>query len=123
MHWRGKQADARVLIDTGHGLKQADGRGVLILELAAVLPLFSAEEGIRLLAGEWEKIEKLEPLAFGSLGNADGRLWGFYADEVKLYFGEKERNQKTLFVGISKEGFSGAYEGLIPPCFIEEEWA
>lgn len=120
--WRGKQAEGRVLIDTGHGLKQEDGRGVLILELAAVLPLFLPGEGVRLLAGEWEKIEGLESLAFGSLGNADGRLWGFYADEGKLYFGEKEIIHKNIFVGISKDGFSGAYEGLTPPCLLEEEW-
>lgn len=120
---RGKRTEGRVLIDTGHGLKQADGRGVLILELAAVLPLFSAEEGIWLLAGEWEKIQGLESLAFGSLDNPDGRLWGFYADEVKLYFAERERIHRALFVGISQEGFSGAYEGLIPPSLSEEEWA
>ena len=48
---QGRCAEVRVLIDTGNGLKQADDRGVAILEMQAVLPLFSAEEGVRLLSG------------------------------------------------------------------------
>jgi stage II sporulation protein GA (sporulation sigma-E factor processing peptidase) len=48
---QGRCAEVRTLIDTGNGLKQADDRGVAILEMQAVLPLFSAEEGIRLLSG------------------------------------------------------------------------
>lgn len=123
VYWRGRQADGRVLIDTGNGMKQADGRGVVILELAALLPLFTAEEYVWLLAGEWERIAELEMLPFGSLGNADGKLWGICAEEVRLYFGEKEKIHKNSFVGISKEGFSGAYEGLTSPCLLEEERA
>lgn len=48
---QGRCAEVRVLIDTGNGLKQEDDRGVAILEMQAVLPLFSAEEGVRLLSG------------------------------------------------------------------------
>ena len=44
---QGRCAEVRVLIDTGNGLKQADDRGVAILEMQAVLPLFSAEEGVQ----------------------------------------------------------------------------
>lgn len=121
--WRGRQADGRVLIDTGNGLKQEDGRGVVILELAAMLPLFTAEESVYLLAGEWERLEQLESLPFGSLGNSNGQLWGICAEELRLCFGEKQVIQKDIFVGISIEGFSGAYEGLTPPDLLEEEMA
>lgn len=116
--WRGKQAEGRALIDTGNGLRQQDGRGVAVLEIAALLPLFTAEESVRILSGE---MEGLEFLPFTSLGNPDGRLWGIRAETLILSFGEKNIVHKNIFLGISMEAFTGSYEGLVPPCLLEEE--
>lgn len=116
--WRGKQAEGRTLIDTGNGLRQQDGRGVAVLEIAALLPLFTAEESVRILSGE---MEGLEFLPFTSLGNPDGRLWGIRAETLILSFGEKNIVHKNIFLGISMEAFTGSYEGLVPPCLLEEE--
>ena len=116
--WRGRCAEARTLIDTGNGLRQADGRGVAILELRAVLPLFSAEESVRLLSGERKG---LEWLAFSSLGNPDGRLWGIRAEELVLFFGEKSIRHRDIFVGIAAEAFTGSYEGIVPPSLWKED--
>lgn len=117
---RGRWAEARVLIDTGNGLRQRDGRGVVILELPVLLPLFSAAEGMALLRGE-RTLRGMEPLAFTSLGNADGRLWGVRMEELRLCYGEKTVTHRDILVGMTTEGFTGAYEGLTPPCLLEEE--
>ncbi|MBR4015325.1 MAG: sigma-E processing peptidase SpoIIGA [Anaerotignum sp.] len=117
--WRGRRAEGRVLIDTGNGLRQEDGRGVVVLESAAVRSLFSPEEQMALLSGERRGLA-LESLAFTSLGNPDGRLWGIRAERLELFFGEQTICHKDIFVGISFEGFTGAYEGLTPPCLLEE---
>ena len=63
----------------------------------------------------------LEWLSFTSLGNPDGRLWGIRAEKLLLSFGEKKIIHKNIFVGINMEEFAGAYEGLVPPCLLEEE--
>ena len=118
--WRGKQAEGRILIDTGNGLRQKDGRGVAVLEMAALLPLFTAEENVALLSGQREGLP-LEYLSFTSLGNPDGKLWGLRAEELHLSFGERHIVHKNIFVGISLEAFTGSYEGLVPPCLLEEE--
>lgn len=115
--WRGRGVECRLLIDTGNGLREK-GRGVAVAELAALLPLFSPEEQVRLLSGSREG---LEWLSFTSLGNPEGRLWGIRAERLRLGFGEKEIIHKNIFVGISMEDFTGAYEGLVPPCLLEEE--
>lgn len=115
--WRGRGIESRMLIDTGNGLKE-QGRGVAVMELSALLPLFSREEQVRLLSGERFG---LEWLAFTSLGNPDGKLWGIRAEKLILSFGEKQVIHKNIFVGINEDEFSGAYEGLVPPCLIEEE--
>lgn len=116
--WRGRYTEVRTLIDTGNGLRQADGRGVAILELQAVLPLFTAEEGVRLLSGERAG---LEWLAFSSLGNPDGRLWGIRAEKLVLFFGEKSICHRDIFVGIAEEAFTGSYEGIVPPSLWKED--
>lgn len=116
--WREKRAEGRALIDTGNGLRQKDGRGVAVLEINALLPLFTAEESIRILSGQ---MEGLEYLPFTSLGNPDGKLWGIRAKKLILSFGEQSIVHKNIFVGISMEAFTGAYEGLVPPCLLEEE--
>ena len=116
--WRGKRAEGRTLIDTGNGLRQQDGRGVAVLEIAALLPLFTAEESVRILSGE---LEGLEFLPFTSLGNPDGKLWGIRAEKLTLSFGEQQITHKDIFLGISMETFTGSYEGLVPPCLLEEE--
>lgn len=108
------------MIDTGNALCQQDRRGVAILEIDALLPLFTAEEGMRLLSGERKGLG-LEFLPFSSLGNPDGRLWGIRAEELILSFGEKSIIHKNIFLGISMESFKGSYEGLAPPCLLEEE--
>lgn len=115
--WRGKGVECRVLIDTGNGLKE-NGRGVAVMELSVLLPLFSPEESVRILSGN---MEGLEYLSFTSLGNPDGRLWGIRGEKLVLSYGEKQVIHKNSFVGINMEGFAGAYEGLIPPCLLEEE--
>lgn len=117
--WRGKTAEARTLIDTGNGLRQADGRGVAILEMQAVLPLFSAEERVALLSG---RRDGLDSLAFSSLGNPDGRLWGVQAEELRLFFGERCICHRDIFVGIAEDAFTGSYEGIVPPALLKEEW-
>lgn len=117
VHWRGKTAEGYALIDTGNGLRQGDGRGVVVLEIAALLPLFSPEESVALLSGAREG---LEHLPFTSLGNPDGRLWGIRADELLLCFGEKQIRHRAIFVGITFDAFTGAYEGLVPPCLLKE---
>ncbi|MGN1231169.1 MAG: sigma-E processing peptidase SpoIIGA [Anaerotignum sp.] len=118
--WRGKQAEGRTLIDTGNGLRQPDGRGVAVLEMAALLSLFSPEESVRILSGRMEGLG-LEFIPFTSLGNPDGKLWGIRAEQLILSFGEKSILHKNIFLGISMETFTGSYEGLVPPCLLEEE--
>lgn len=112
-----KWVEGRVLIDTGNGLKK-NGKGVIVMELSTVLPLFSAEEGEKLICGEREH---LEPMHYTSLGNPEGALWGFLAEECKICFGEKTISYHGLYIGISFDFFKGGYEGLIPPCLLEED--
>ena len=114
--WREKRAEGRALIDTGNGLRQRDGRGVAVLEIGTLLPLFTAEESVRILSGQ---MEGLEWMPFTSLGNPDGRLWGIRAEKLVLSFGEKNIVHRNIFLGISMDGFTGAYEGLVPPCLLE----
>ncbi len=109
--------EGRCLIDTGNGLKK-DGKGVIVMELGVVLPLFSQEDGEKLLLGEKTG---LVPVNYTSLGNPEGALWGFVARECKISFGEKTINHKELYIGISFDFFKGGYEGLIPPCLLEED--
>ena len=115
--WRGKSVEGRMLIDTGNELKEK-GRGVAVVQLSALLPLFSKEEQVSLLSGYRKG---LEWMAFTSLGNPDGRLWGIRAGKLVLSFGEKKIIQKHIFVGINENDFTGAYEGLVPPCLLKEE--
>lgn len=115
--FRGKGIEGRMLIDTGNGL-QEQGRGVAVVQLSALLPLFSREEQMRILSGN---MTGLEWLSFSSLGNPDGRLWGIRAEKLILSFGEERIVHKNIFVGINMEDFTGAYEGLVPPCLLEEE--
>ena len=113
---QGRGVEGRMLIDTGNGL-QENGRGVVVAELSLLLPLFSREDQVRLLSGD---MEGLEWLPFTSLGNPQGRLWGIRAEKLVLSFGERKIMQKDIFIGINRDGFTGAYEGLIPPCLLEE---
>ncbi|WP_352399213.1 sigma-E processing peptidase SpoIIGA [Anaerotignum sp.] len=113
----GKWAEGRVLIDTGNGLKR-EGRGVIVMEIGTVLPLFSVEEGEKIMCGAREC---LVPMHYTSLGNPEGALWGFIADECRICFGEKVLGYKELYIGISFDLFTGAYEGLMPPCLLEED--
>ncbi len=110
-------AEGRALIDTGNGLKR-DGKGVIVMELGTVLPLFSQDEGEKLIRGERDN---LEPMHYTSLGNPEGALWGFVAEECKISFGEKTLAYHELYIGISFDFFKGGYEGLIPPCLLEED--
>ena len=73
---------------------------------------------MRILCGD---MSGLEWMSFTSLGNPEGRLWGIRAEKLVLFFGEKKIIHKSIFVGISMEDFTGAYEGLVPPCLLEEE--
>ena len=114
--WRGKGVEGRMLIDTGNGLRE-NGRGVVVAQLSAVLTLFSKEEQIRILSGD---MTGLAWLPFTSLGNPQGRLWGIRAEKLILSFGETQIIHENIFVGISMEDFTGAYEGLVPPCLLEE---
>ena len=115
--WRGKGVEGRMLIDTGNGLKEK-GKGVAVVQLSAILPLFTREEQIRILSGDQDW---LEGLAYTSLGNPDGRLKGIRAEKLILRFAEESIIHKNIFVGINMEDFTGAYEGLVPPCLLEEE--
>lgn len=115
--WKGKGVEIRTLIDTGNGLKE-NGKGVAVVQLSALLPLFSREEQFHILSGD---MAGLEWLTFTSLGNPDGRLWGIRAEKLILSFGEKQTVHQNIFVGINMEDFTGAYEGLVPPCLLEEE--
>lgn len=117
IHWRDRRMEGRMLIDTGNGLREG-GRGVAVMELLAILPLFSREEQVQVLSGSRSG---LEWMAFTSLGNPDGRLWGIRAEKLILSFGETRIVHKNIFVGINEDEFSGAYEGLVPPCLLEEE--
>lgn len=112
-----KWVEGRVLIDTGNGLKR-DGKGVIVMEIGTVLPLFSAEEGEKLINGERDA---LVPMNYTSLGNPEGALWGFVAEECRIFYGERTISYKGLYIGISFDFFTGAYEGLMPPCLLEEE--
>ena len=112
-----KWVEGRCLIDTGNGLKK-DGKGVIVMELGTVLPLFSQEDSERLILGERNG---LLPINYTSLGNTDGALWGFIARECKICFGEKTIDHKELYIGISFDFFKGGYEGLVPPCLLEED--
>lgn len=116
--WRGKGVECRTLIDTGNGLKGKDERGVAVLEFSVLLPLFSTEESVCILSGD---MGGLEYLPFTSLGNSGGRLYGISAEKLVLSFGEEQIIHKNIFIGINMEDFTGAYEGLVPPCLLEEE--
>lgn len=116
--WRSRKTEGRALIDTGNGLRQEDGRGVAVLEFAALQPLFTPEESMALLQGGREG---LSALPFTSLGNPDGCLWGIRAEKLEISFGETKRSHKDIFVGMTFEAFTGAYEGLLPPCLLKEE--
>lgn len=113
----GRKTEGRMLIDTGNGLQER-GRGVAVAELSFLLPLFPREEQIQLLSGE---LAGLESIGFTSLGNANGRLCGIRVEQLILSYGERHIVQKDIFIGISMEGFAGAYEGIVPPCLLEEE--
>ena len=115
--WRGKGTEGRMLIDTGNELKEK-GRGVAVVQLSALLPLFSKEEQVFLLSGDRRG---LEWMAFTSLGNPDGRLWGIRAEKLVLSFGAEQIIHNHIFVGINENDFAGAYDGLVPPCLLEEE--
>ena len=115
--YRGRSVEGRMLIDTGNGLKKGN-RGVAVLQLSLLLPLFSAEEQVQLLLGERNG---LPSMSYTSLGNPDGRLWGICAEKLILSFGEKRVIHKNIFVGINEVDFTGVYEGLVPPCLLEED--
>ncbi|MDO4531447.1 MAG: sigma-E processing peptidase SpoIIGA [Bacillota bacterium] len=115
--YEGRGIEGRFLIDTGNGLRK-EGRGVAVTALSAVLPLFPKGEQVRLLSG---RREGLEWLPFTSLGNPEGRLWGIRAEKLLLSYGEKTITHRDIFVGISGEDFTGAYEGIVPPVLLEEE--
>ena len=115
--YREKGIEARMLIDTGNGLKE-QGRGVAVVQLSALLPLFSREEQVQILSGN---MTGLDWMSYTSLGNPDGRLYGIRAEKLILSFEEKCIIHKKIFVGINEDEFSGAYEGLVPPCLLEEE--
>lgn len=115
--FRGRVVEGRMLIDTGNGLKK-DGKGVAVVQQNVLLPLFPMKEQVRLLAGE---TGDLDWMPFTSLGNPDGRLWGIRAEQLRLSFGETAIVHRDIFVGINQEEFTGAYEGLVPPCLLEEE--
>ena len=115
--WRGKGVEARMLIDTGNGLKE-QGRGVAVVQLSALLSLFSGEEQVYIISGDRRGFEWM---SYTSLGNSDGRLYGIRAEKLILSFGEKQVVHKNIFVGINEDAFTGAYEGLVPPCLLEEE--
>lgn len=115
--WRGRGTEVRLLIDTGNGLKE-NGKGVPIIQISALYPLFFREEQARILCGN---MDGLEQVAFTSLGNPDGRLSGIRAEKLILFFGEKRIIHKNVFVGINECDFAGAYEGILPPCLTEEE--
>ena len=115
--FQGKGIEGRMLIDTGNGLKE-QGRGVAVVQMSALLPLFSREEQVRILSGDRKG---LDWMAYTSLGNPDGRLYGIRAEKLILSFGEKRIVHNNIFVGINEDEFSGAYEGLVPPCLLEEE--
>ena len=117
--FRGRVVEGRMLIDTGNGLRK-DGRGVAVVQQNVLLPLFPMQEQVRLLAGE-RKALGLEWMPFTSLGNPDGRLWGIRAERLSLSFGEATVVHRNIFVGMNQEEFTGAYEGLVPPCLLEEE--
>ena len=105
------------LIDTGNHLTK-DGRGVVIATAHTICPLFSTEEAIGILSGERDG---LEPLSYSSLGNQNGELWGFLAEECRMQIGEKAWTEKNLYIGIQFEVFAGAYEALVPAALIKEE--
>ena len=115
--FQGKGIEGRMLIDTGNGLKE-QGRGVAVVQLSALLQLFSREEQVQILSGN---MEGLDWMSYTSLGNPDGRLYGIRAEKLLLSFGEKQMIHRNIFVGINEDEFSGAYEGLVPPCLLEEE--
>ncbi len=115
--WRGRGIEGHLLIDTGNGMKEK-GRGTAIFQLSALLPLFFREEQIKLLSGNREG---LEWAGFHSLGNPNGKLWGIRAERLVLSFGEKQIVHRDIFVGINEMDFTGAYEGIVPPCLLEEE--
>lgn len=112
----GRWVEGRVLIDTGNGLKK-DGKGVIVMEIQVVLSLFSAEDGEKIMRGNRDAFI---PMHYSSLGNTQGALWGFIAEECRICFGEKAVRHEKLYIGISFDLFSGAYEGLLPPSLLEE---
>ena len=115
--FQGKGIEGRMLIDTGNGLRE-QGRGVAVVQMSALLPLFSREEQVQILLGN---VAGLDWMSYTSLGNPDGRLYGIRAEKLVLSFGEKHVVHNNIFVGINMDEFSGAYEGLVPPCLLEEE--
>ena len=54
--WRGKGIEGRMLIDTGNGLVEK-GRGVAVIQLSAILSLFSKEEQVQIFSGNMQWLE------------------------------------------------------------------
>lgn len=115
--YKEKGVEGRMLIDTGNGLREQN-RGVAVVQLSGLLPLFSKEEQVHILSGHKEGMQWM---SYTSLGNPEGRLWGIRAEKLVLSYGEKEIIHNNIFVGINEGEFTGAYEGLVPPCLLEEE--
>lgn len=109
-----KNTTAYLLIDTGNTLV-FENQGIVIVEFATLINLFTYEEIQEILTGNRNL---LTPFPFNSLGNTSDNLWGFKADKVIVYFGEKKIIHNDFWIGINFQGFTGGFEGLAPTDLI-----
>lgn len=107
----------RGLIDTGNQLTK-DGKGAVIVSTDRVLSLFEKDTRISLLCGD---TQGLEPLPYASLGNAEGVIWGFIAQECRICVEDKIWRHENVYIGMNSEGFSGGYDAIVPSGLLEEE--
>ncbi|MFI3173865.1 MAG: sigma-E processing peptidase SpoIIGA [Bacillota bacterium] len=113
----GKSVEGLTLIDTGNGLKH-EKKGVVIMEFPVLFPLFSKEESMAILTGDYGD---LIAIPYASLGNPTGELFGFFVEECVLRQGNRSIVHKKVLVGIGFDGFKGSYEGLTPISLFEED--
>ncbi len=114
----GKIISLIALVDTGNTL-QKDGVGVIIVEAPSAFHLLDLEEiQSFLLTAEKAGFEKL---SYKSLGNADGKLYGFYVEKCIITTDRESHTLNNLYIGIGEDRFAGGYEALVPACLLEEE--
>lgn len=120
----GKKVSCNGFLDTGNGLRTADGKPVVVLELAKCVPLLPKESALCLLLGK--PLPEGETgfffrMPFAAVGTTDGTLTLFTAERLMVTQGKRSRVYEQMPVGIYMDRFTGGSSALVPPVLLEEE--